>query len=132
MIIAVGVAEALVYLHTGLKKIHRDVNVTNVLLDDHFAPKLAGFGSASQIFVNGDGVERQRKINPIKGARGYVAPETEELGLVSTKSDVYSYGVFLFVLFTGREAYDLRRPAGRVKLTDWVTDSNFVSRFCFL
>lgn len=117
MRIAVGVAEGLVYVHQGLFAIHRDVKVANILLDGDFVPKLTDFGFATKITYNEDGVERQREINT-SGTLGYIAPETEDFGLVSTKSDVYSYGVFLLVLFTGRKAYDLARPIP--KLTDWV------------
>ncbi|XP_024008496.1 serine/threonine-protein kinase PBS1 [Eutrema salsugineum] len=118
--IAVGVAEALVHLHTGVKEIHRDVKVANILLDENLAPKLSDFGLAMQIIRNEEGDETPREINLIKGSRGYVAPETEEHMLVSTKSDVYSYGVFLLVLFTGREAYDLPKPRGKMNITDWL------------
>ncbi|CAH2038356.1 unnamed protein product [Thlaspi arvense] len=120
MRIAVGVAEALVYLHTGIKTIHRDIKVANVLLDEDFTPKLADFGSAAKFVEIEDGVDPPRRMNPVKGTLGYKAPETEKFGLVSTKSDIYSYGVFLFVLFTGRQAYDLKRPAATVRITDWL------------
>ncbi|CAN8252670.1 unnamed protein product [Cochlearia groenlandica] len=120
MRIAVGVAEGLVYLHKGLKVIHRDINVSNVLLDEGFVPKLTDFGLATKILEDDDGNEVQRVISLVKGSRGCIAPETEEDGYVTTKSDVYSYGVFLFTLFTGRKAYDLERPLETRKITDWL------------
>ncbi|CAN6840928.1 unnamed protein product [Brassica oleracea var. botrytis] len=118
--IAVGVAKALVYLHEELKMVHRDVKVSNVLLDKKFVPKLTDFGLASCIVEDENGVEKRSEITLIKGTPGCTAPETEELGLVSSKNDVYSYGVFLFTLFTGRKAFDSKRGSGKERLTDWL------------
>ncbi|KAJ0245907.1 Protein kinase superfamily protein [Hirschfeldia incana] len=118
--IAVGVAKGLVYLHEELKMVHRDVKVSNVLLDEKFVPKLTDFGLASVIVEDENGVEKRSEITLIKGTPGCTAPETEELGLVSSKNDVYSYGVFLFVLFTGKKAFDSNRSSGRERLTDWL------------
>ncbi|KAL0729428.1 hypothetical protein Bca4012_025521 [Brassica carinata] len=67
-----------------------------------------------------NGVEKRSEITLIKGTPGCTAPETEELGLVSSKNDVYSYGVLLFTLFTGRKAFDSKRSPGKEKLTDWL------------
>ncbi|ESQ42336.1 hypothetical protein EUTSA_v10013099mg [Eutrema salsugineum] len=121
MNIAVGVAEALVYLHDGIKMIHRDIKVGNILLDEDFVPRLTDFGLATRILVDSRGDEQQRNIDPVKGTPGYIAPETEQHALVSSKSDVYSYGVFLFALFTGRKAYEFNRVTRVEKrLTNWV------------
>ncbi|KAF8102393.1 hypothetical protein N665_0198s0098 [Sinapis alba] len=120
MRIAVGVAEALVYVHEELKMIHRDVRASKVLLDEDFVPKLSGFGLATRIIENEHGVEQQREINRIKGSTGCIAPETERFSLVSSKSDVYSYGVFLLTLFTGRKAFDLEKLGWARKLTNWL------------
>ncbi|AED97274.1 serine/threonine protein kinase-like [Arabidopsis thaliana] len=117
--IAVGVAEGLVYVHQGLYAIHRDIKVENILLDKDFVPKLTDFGFATKIVYNSDGVERLREFNT-RGTQGYIAPEADEFALVSTKSDIYSYGVLLLVLLTGRKAYDLARPVAKEKLTDWL------------
>ncbi|KAF8061219.1 hypothetical protein N665_1210s0002 [Sinapis alba] len=120
MSIALGVANALIYLHEELKTVHRDLKVANVLLDEDFVPKLTDFGLATRMVEDGNGIEKEREIDPIKGTPGCIAPETEELGLVSSKSDVYSYGVFLLTLFTGRKAFDRERPIGSRKISEWV------------
>lgn len=120
MNIAVGVAEGLVYLHQELKVINRDVKTENILLDADLVPKLTDFGLATPITVNENGVEQQSEIDLMKGTMGFIAPESEQFRLVSTKSDVYSYGVLLLVLFTGRKAFDSQKPIQKRKLTDWV------------
>jgi len=120
MKIAVGVAKGLVYLHEELKVINRDVKAGNILLDADFVPKLTDFGLATKIVVDENGVEQQQRIIPMKASMGYIAPEGEISWLVSTKTDVYSYGAFLLVLFTGRKPFYSDNPAGKKNLTDWV------------
>ncbi|KAG2311060.1 hypothetical protein Bca4012_025523 [Brassica carinata] len=120
MNIALGVASALIYLHEELKTVHRDLKVANVLLDEDFVPKLTDFGLATRMVRDGNGIEKQCEIDPIKGTMGCIAPETEESALVSSKSDVYSYGVFLVTLFTGRKAFDRARPVGSRKINEWL------------
>ncbi|CAN8244386.1 unnamed protein product [Cochlearia groenlandica] len=117
--IALGVAEALVHLHKKLKVIHRDIKLSNILLDENFVPKLADFGLATKFFIS-NGVEREQVIRPVQGTMGCIAPETEHFGSVSTKSDVYSYGVLLFPLLTGKKAYDEERPPQKRKIADWL------------
>ncbi|KAL1208567.1 putative serine/threonine-protein kinase PBL22 [Cardamine amara subsp. amara] len=122
--IALGVADGLKYLHIKRKTIHGDIKPGNILLDENFVPKLTDFGLAVKLVENEYGVEEQQSVistnNTIKGTRGFIAPETEQLGLISTMSDVYSFGVFLLVLFTGRKAYDVQRPPATRKIIDWL------------
>ncbi|XP_019086921.1 PREDICTED: serine/threonine-protein kinase At3g07070-like [Camelina sativa] len=123
MRIAEGVAEGLIYLHDVLKVINQDVKAGNILLDANFVPKLTDFGLATKVVVNRSGVEKRSKITELKGTMGYIAPEAEQSHWVSTKYDVYSYGVFLIVLFTGRRPYNQNQnetvPEDKRKLTDW-------------
>ncbi|CAN8301176.1 unnamed protein product [Cochlearia groenlandica] len=132
MKIAVGVAHALVYLHEGLGLIHRDIKIANVLLDENFVPKLTDFGLATKVVRDRRGAERQIEIDPIKGTPGCAAPETLDYGMVSTKSDVYSYGVLLLTLFTGRKAHDRERPVDKMKITDWVCTKEQTLGLCFV
>ncbi|XP_010446211.1 PREDICTED: serine/threonine-protein kinase CDL1-like [Camelina sativa] len=123
MRIAEGVSEGLIYLHEVLKVINQDVKAGNILLDANFVPKLTDFGLATKVVVNRRGVEKRSKITELKGTMGYIPPEAEQSHWVSTKYDVYSYGVFLIVLFTGRRPYNQNPnetvPEDKRKLTDW-------------
>ncbi|XP_010477494.1 PREDICTED: serine/threonine-protein kinase CDL1-like, partial [Camelina sativa] len=114
MRIAEGVAEGLIYLHDVLKVIYGDLNVGNVLLDSDFVPKLSGFGFATNVIQDNRGLEQNNER--IKGTPGYLAPECEYVNLVSTKSDVFSYGAFLLVLFTGKNSFS---TAHNLKISDW-------------
>ncbi|KAK6151000.1 hypothetical protein DH2020_015932 [Rehmannia glutinosa] len=93
--IAVGVARGLEYLHRGCNTriVHFDIKPQNILLDEDFCPKISDFGLA-KLF------KKKQSIISMLGARGtigYIAPEvfSRNFGVVSHKSDVYSYGMML-------------------------------------
>ncbi|XP_010525693.1 PREDICTED: probable receptor-like protein kinase At1g49730 isoform X2 [Tarenaya hassleriana] len=106
MKIAIDVANALEYLHFYCDPplCHRDIKSSNILLDDNFVAKLADFGLAH---ASRDGSISFEPVNTdIRGTPGYVDPEyivTQEL---TEKSDVYSYGVVLLEIITGRRVVD--------------------------
>ncbi|KAJ8749397.1 hypothetical protein K2173_018889 [Erythroxylum novogranatense] len=99
--IIIGIARALVYLHedSQLRIIHRDLKVSNILLDKWMNPKISDFGLA-KLFP---GSQTQANTNRIAGTYGYMAPEYAKKGHFSTKSDVYSFGVLVLEVVTGRK-----------------------------
>ncbi|KAI5075541.1 hypothetical protein GOP47_0009617 [Adiantum capillus-veneris] len=117
MKIILGTAKGLAYLHEGLepKVVHRDVKSSNILVDSHFNPKVADFGLAKLL-----GTGNSHVTTRVMGTFGYVAPEYALTGMLTEKSDVYSYGVLLMELVTGRVPVDFNRPAGEVNLVDWL------------
>ncbi|KAK4491076.1 hypothetical protein RD792_001798, partial [Penstemon davidsonii] len=119
--IAFGCARALEYLHehTTPTVIHRNLKCSNILLDQNFRAKLSGFGLAKIGSDKLHGLISTRVL----GTTGYLAPEYASTGKLTTKSDVYSYGVILLELLTGRVPIDTTRPPGEHILVSWVSAS---------
>ncbi|KAG0481526.1 hypothetical protein HPP92_012384 [Vanilla planifolia] len=99
-LIAEGIARGLVYLHVHSrhKIIHRDLNANNVLLDDGMNPKISEFGLAKLLSNS----QSQYTTEQIEGTCGYMAPECIARGAFSAKSDVFSYGMLVLQIVTGR------------------------------
>ncbi|XP_010553738.1 PREDICTED: serine/threonine-protein kinase CDL1 [Tarenaya hassleriana] len=115
--IALDCARALEFLHEFAfpAVIHRDFKCTNVLLDQNFRARVSDFGLAK---MGSDKINGQISTR-VLGTTGYLAPEYASTGKVTTKSDVYSYGVVLLQLLTGRPPIDSRRPPGEDILVSW-------------
>ncbi|KAJ4977079.1 hypothetical protein NE237_002185 [Protea cynaroides] len=115
--IALEAAKGLEYLHEHVSPpvIHRDFKSSNILLDKNFHAKVSDFGLAKLGSEKAGGHVSTRVL----GTQGYVAPEYALTGHLTTKSDVYSYGVVLLELLTGRVPVDMTRPPGEVVLVTW-------------
>lgn len=100
--IALDVATGLDYLHsfTSPPHIHKDLTTGNILLDSDFRAKITNLGLARSVEGEKDQFSMTRHI---VGTRGYMAPEYLENGIVSTKLDVYAFGVMMLEMLTGKE-----------------------------
>ncbi|XP_069142966.1 receptor-like serine/threonine-protein kinase ALE2 isoform X8 [Solanum lycopersicum] len=117
MKIALGAARGLAYLHedSSPRVIHRDFKSSNILLEHDFTPKVSDFGLARAALDEGE-----RHISTrVMGTFGYVAPEYAMTGHLLVKSDVYSYGVVLLELLTGKKPVDMSQPPGQENLVAW-------------
>ncbi|XAR49941.1 Non-specific serine/threonine protein kinase [Bertholletia excelsa] len=117
MRIALGAARGLAYLHedSSPRVIHRDFKSSNILLEHDFTPKVSDFGLARTALDEGN----KHISTHVMGTFGYLAPEYAMTGHLLVKSDVYSYGVVLLELLTGRKPVDLSRPPGQENLVGW-------------
>lgn len=129
-----GLAAALNYLHQQLETqiIHRDVKASNVMLDSHFNARLGDFGLARWLEHK---VEHELKTPPVSkdrqfrllettrvgGTIGYLPPESFQKRSVATaKSDVFSFGIVVLEIVSGRRAVDLTYPDDQIILLDWI------------
>ncbi|XP_055821827.1 probable serine/threonine-protein kinase PBL21 [Solanum dulcamara] len=114
--IATGAAHGLEYLHNANPPvIYRDLKSSNILLDNDFNPKLSDFGLA-KLGPVGDNTHVSTRV---MGTYGYCAPEYAMTGKLTLKSDIYSFGVVLLELITGRKAYDTSKKQGEQNLVVW-------------
>lgn len=115
--VAVGVAEALEYLHgrDDQPVIHRDVKSSNILLCDDFEPQLSDFGLAKWATTTSSHIT----CTDVAGTFGYLAPEYFMYGKVNDKIDVYAFGVVLLELISGRKPISSNCPKGQESLVIW-------------
>ncbi|CAI9786494.1 unnamed protein product [Fraxinus pennsylvanica] len=115
--IALDVAHGLEYLHckTNPPVIYRDMKSSNILLDNDFNARLSDFG-VSKLGPIGENTHVSTRV---VGTYGYCAPEYVVSGKLTLNSDIYSFGVVLLELITGRKVIDHTRKSGEKNLVMW-------------
>ncbi|OAY75285.1 Glycerophosphodiester phosphodiesterase protein kinase domain-containing GDPDL2, partial [Ananas comosus] len=121
--IALGVARGIDYLHRGcdIRILHFDIKPHNILLDNHFNPKISDFGLAKLYPKDYSLVS----LSVARGTIGYIAPElvSRNFGIVSDKSDVYSFGMLLLEMAGGRRNVDrTMENTSQVYYPSWIYD----------
>ncbi|CAN4093618.1 unnamed protein product [Withania somnifera] len=114
--IALGSAKGLAYLHEDChpRIIHRDIKGANILLDNNYEAMVTDFGLAKLTEDNNTHVSTR-----VMGTFGYLAPEYASSGKLTEKSDVFSFGVMLLELITGRRPLDTTNKLMEDSLVDW-------------
>ncbi|TYK11134.1 L-type lectin-domain containing receptor kinase IX.1-like [Cucumis melo var. makuwa] len=117
--IALGLASALLYLHEEWEQcvIHRDIKSSNIMLDSSFNVKLGDFGLARLIDH-----DLGAQTTGLVGTLGYLAPEYISTGKASKESDIYSFGVVVLEIVTGRMSRTVIEEESHKGLVEWVWD----------
>ncbi|CAK9208448.1 unnamed protein product [Sphagnum troendelagicum] len=114
--IAVGTARGLAYLHEGCSPriTHCDVKPENILLDEEMRPRVADFGLAKLMRR-----DQSNRVTTMRGTLGYMGPEWVKYVPITEKSDVFSFGIVLLELVSGRRNFDLSLCEGERRLPAW-------------
>ncbi|XP_054777309.1 rust resistance kinase Lr10-like [Prosopis cineraria] len=120
--ISLGVARGIEYLHKGCDKqiLNFDIKPHNILLDENFAPKISDFGLAKLDPADKSIVS----LTAARGTMGYMAPELlyKNIGGISHKADVYSFGMMLMEMAGRRKNYDIVQNSWQTYFAKWVHD----------
>ncbi|XP_057746307.1 cysteine-rich receptor-like protein kinase 3 isoform X1 [Arachis stenosperma] len=114
--IILGIAEGLAYLHeeSHVRIIHRDIKLSNILLDNDFTPKIVDFGLA-RLFPE----DKSHLSTAIAGTLGYMAPEYIVCGKLTAKADVFSFGVLVVEIVSGRKNSSFIANSSSILQTLW-------------
>lgn len=116
--IALGTARGITYLHEECRDciVHCDIKPENILLDENYSSKVSDFGLAKLINPKD---HRYRTLTSVRGTRGYLAPEWLANLPITSKSDVYSYGMVLLEIVSGRRNFEVSAETNHKKFSMW-------------
>ncbi|KAI0499261.1 hypothetical protein KFK09_020164 [Dendrobium nobile] len=123
--IACGTSQGICYIHETCQPhiVHRDIKSSNILLDEHFEAHVADFGLSRLILPYNTHVTTE-----LVGTLGYIPPEYGQTWVATLRGDIYSFGVVLLELLTGRRPVELFKPKESAELVAWVKQMRYQGR----
>ncbi|XP_051123565.1 G-type lectin S-receptor-like serine/threonine-protein kinase At1g34300 [Andrographis paniculata] len=116
--IALGTAKGITYLHEECRDciLHCDIKPENILLDENYNARISDFGLARLLNLND---HRHRSIITVRGTRGYLAPEWVANLPITSKADVYGYGMVLLEIVSGRRNFEVSAETNQKRFSLW-------------
>ncbi|KAI4387921.1 hypothetical protein MLD38_000306 [Melastoma candidum] len=119
--IALGSAKGIAYLHEECREciVHLNIKPENILLDENYHAKVSDFGLAELMDPRG---HHRQELSSIQQTSSYISPERLANLPTTSKADIYSFGMVLLEILSGRRSYEVSIDTGGLKFSTWVRE----------